>query len=536
VTVKATSAADTSKSANATITILGAINEWTWASGSNTADQAGIYGTQGTASPSNVPGARYRAASWRDSSGILWLFGGYGYDSGGNLGDLNDLWKYNPTTLEWTWISGNNAVDQAGIYGTKGTAAPSNVPGARHWAVSWLDSSGKLWLFGGGGYDSAGDSGWLNDLWKYDPTALEWTWVSGYDVSQGQPGIYGTKGTAAPSNIPGERIGAVSWLDSSGKLWLFGGGGIDSAGDGGWLNDLWKYDPTALEWTWVSGYDVWQGQPGIYGSKGTAAPSNIPGERIGAVSWLDSSGKLWLFGGGGIDSAGDGGWLNDLWKYDPTTLEWTWISGSNTVDQAGIYGTKGTAAPSNVPGARHSPVPWLDSSGKLWLFGGQGYDSTSSAGNLNDLWKYDPTTLEWTWISGSSTINQAGTYGTQGTAAPSNVPGARDQTVSWLDSSSKLWLFGGKGYDSGSNLGDLNDLWKYDPTTLEWTWISGSNTVSQAGIYGTIGLAASSNVPGARHSPVPWLDSSGKLWLFGGHGYDSAGNVSWLNDLWKYTR
>jgi hypothetical protein len=31
---------------------------------------------------------------WTDSSGNPWLFGGYGYDSHGNLGYLNDLWKY----------------------------------------------------------------------------------------------------------------------------------------------------------------------------------------------------------------------------------------------------------------------------------------------------------------------------------------------------------------------------------------------------------------------------------------------------------
>lgn len=31
----------------------------------------------------------------------------------------------------------------------------------------------------------------------------------------------------------------------------------------------------------------------------------------------------------------------------------------------------------------------------------------------------------WTWVSGTSSINFGGVYGTQGTASPSNVPGAR---------------------------------------------------------------------------------------------------------------
>jgi hypothetical protein len=79
VTVTATSAADTSKSASATVTVLVAAvptAEWTWVSGSNISRQPGIYGTQGVADSSNVPGARAGAASSRDSSGKLWLFGG----------------------------------------------------------------------------------------------------------------------------------------------------------------------------------------------------------------------------------------------------------------------------------------------------------------------------------------------------------------------------------------------------------------------------------------------------------------------------
>ena len=327
----------------------------------------------------------------------------------------------------------------------------------------------------------------------------------------------------------------MSWSDSSGNLWLFGGYGRDSAGNLGYLNDLWKYDPTTLEWTWVSGSNTIN-QAGAYGTQGAAAPSNVPGARQHAISWLDSSGKLWLFGGTGLDSAATIGRLNDLWKYDPTTLEWTWVSGSDIFGQKGTYGTQGVAAPLNVPGARSGAVSWLDSGGRLWLFGGLGYDSAAYIGDLNDLWEYDPTTMEWTWVSGSNTVNQMGAYGTQGTAASSNVPGARDAAVSWIDSSGKLWLFGGYGNDSAGSIGYLNDLWKYDPTALEWTWESGGDTVNKTGTYGTKGTAASSNVPGARASALSWIDSGGKFWLFGGEGADSAGTYGYLNDLWQFTR
>ena len=140
VTATATSAADASKSASATVTVLAAVVatvEWTWVSGSNVSRQPGIYGTQGVAAASNVPGSRTRAASWRDSSGNLWLFGGDGYDSAGTTGELNDLWKYDPAANQWTWVSGSNVADQAGTYGTQGVANLSNIPVARSEAVSW---------------------------------------------------------------------------------------------------------------------------------------------------------------------------------------------------------------------------------------------------------------------------------------------------------------------------------------------------------------------------------------------------------------
>jgi hypothetical protein len=40
-----------------------------------------------------------------------------------------------------------------------------------------------------------------------------------------------------------------------------------------------------------------------------------------------------------------------------------------------------------VPGARTHPNSWIDGSGNLWLFGGQGR-SASSSSRLNDLWKF----------------------------------------------------------------------------------------------------------------------------------------------------
>jgi len=433
-------------------------NEWAWVSGANTGNQKGTYGTLGVAASGNVPGARNSAVSWSDAAGNFWLFGGTGADSTGNTGlPLNDLWKY--SNGEWTWVSGANLAGQSGSYGTLGTAAASNVPGARFGAVGSSDPAGNLWLFGGYFISPNGPAynGILNDLWKYSNG--EWTWMSGADTFN-QNGTYGTEGVAAPGNVPGARAGAVSWTDATGNFWLFGGYGPDSSGNCcGYFNDFWKY--SAGEWTWVGGSMMGNLEQGNYGTQGTAAPSNIPGARYGAVSWTDATGIFWLFGGSGLDNGGQGN-LNDLWKY--SNGEWTWMSGSSSPDQVGTYGTQGTAAPSNVPEARYGAVSWADASGNLWLFGGANYDETGGGGTFDDLWKY--SNGEWTWMGGSNGLNQPVTYGKRGTASPGNTPGARYSAVGWTDASGNIWLFGGQyGINSTSSqspTGNFNDLWRYE--------------------------------------------------------------------------
>jgi len=417
---------------------------------------------------------------------------------------------------QWTWVSGSNTTNATGVYGTLGVGAASNVPGSRESVVSWTDSSGNLWLFGGGSIIGGMN---MNDLWEFNPSSNEWTWISGSNTI-GALGVYGTQGVPSSANVPAARMSAVSWIDSSDNLWLFGGNG-----EFGYMNDLWEFNPSTKEWTWVMGSNT-AGASGVYGTLGVAAAGNIPGVRSSAVSWTDSSGNLLLFGGNG--GFGD---MNDLWEFNPSTKEWTWVKGSNTAGASGVYGTLGVAAPGNVPGARGSAVSWTDSSGNLWLFGGY---SNESQADLNDLWEFNAATKEWTWVSGSNTPFAPGVYGTIGVAAAGNVPSARDSAISWTDSSGNLWLFGGYEDDSSVMWGYMNDLWKFNPSNKEWTWVNGSYGSGACGGYGTLGIAASGNVPGARGAAVSWIDRSGDLWLFSGGSQYSMYPPNEHNDLWKY--
>jgi hypothetical protein len=502
---------------------------------------------------------------------------------------------------DWTWIDGTKTSGTVAspLYGNVATSTPTtlpnpytNTPGGRYGAAGWSDSHGNLWMFGGKGWELSGSltpstlDEPMNDLWvcpvvgdecqwqlvgAYDPTVVNTVPPStiGAQVilnaqNTNQGGVYSTPG------IPGGRYGAATWTDAAGNLWMFGGNT-----NGGPLNDLWEFNASTFtgtysnltgapftstpgQWSWVGGSSS-TGQKGTYtGAVGTL----VPGARVNAVSWKDNAGNFWLFGGYGFDGNSNEGFLSDLWEY--TGGNWVFVSGNKTTGVNGSYGTQGTPLGTNLPGGRQEAVGWADASGNLWLFGGEGLDSTGTPnGILNDLWVYKISTNQWTWVAGSATANQTGEYGLQpfvgppsttgaagnvglATGATGTFPGSRWGASAWVDQGGNFWLFGGWGLDSGATNGNgaLNDFWVYTPNANPdlagtWTWIKGSNTGSQNGNYGNLTRPYATYylwTPGGRSSATSFIDSLGQLWLFGGQGYDSTsttGNGS-LSDMWRY--
>jgi N-acetylneuraminic acid mutarotase len=411
----------------------------------------------------------------------------------------------------------------------------------------------------------------------------EWTWIGGtYNVTSpnGPTGVYGKPGTPAAGNIPGGRDSAATWTDSNGNFWLFGGEGADALGNFGQLNDLWEFNPSTQQWTWMGGSPTLPascagsttapcGQPGVYGTLGSAAAANIPGGRSYASYWTDSSGNFWLFGGYGFDADQNLGELNDLWEFNPASKEWTWMGGSSKVGsnggQSGAYGILGSTALSNIPGGRGSATSWTDKSGQFWMYGGEGFDSQGNLGQLNDLWVFDPAAGEWTWMGGSSTLPAAcattafngncgwpAIYGALGAPAPGISPGTRVGAAGWTDSDGNLWLFGGFGsvFWEQRDFSEIDqyDLWKFNPSADQWAWMSGNTTsicgestseenwCGQVGIYGTLGTPSISNIPPSRSDATSWIDTDGNLWLFGG-AQSATTNIygpNLCNDVWVF--
>ncbi len=572
-------------------------DRWTWVHG-DTINTKTVYGLKGVPNSTNTPGTRKDVTGWSDPSGKLWLFGGHGtistgyYYRGGQYyydGELNDLWNYDPGTNLWTWVGGDTVLFALNVTGTIGTAAPGNRPGARSAAVSWTDSSGNFWLFGGYSYTLYSFSYYsLHDFWKYNTTTNLWTCLQDVPTSRIKDS-FSVKGIESPDTKPASRYSAVRWIDTSGSLWMFGG--TSASATSYYLNDLLRYNPETNLWS-LEREDKGGSAFGIYGTKGIADAANMPGGRKDAASWLDLTGNLWLFGGNGNVSSGlyphlstylndlwkkdtDGIWTwvsglttpapsgrfkavpwtgandqlwlfggwdehslynNDLWKFDMNTNQWTQVSSNND----SRYGIKGQSDAANNPPQRYSAVSWKDNIGRLWLFGGRGGFSNNYFSEFNDVWNYDTAIHQWTWVSGDSIAGKFGIYGKKGIPDAANKPRSRLGAVSWTDTSNNVWIFG--GYNEG-RMPDydneyLNDLWKYNTVTNIWTWMSGDNAVNKNGVYGTIGIPDAANKPGSRYDAVSWIDATGKLWLFGGV---SVGGVEYigasgffLNDLWNY--
>jgi hypothetical protein len=401
----------------------------------------------------------------------------------------------------WTWVKGDSTAHTqhpyGANYGVMGVPSPLNEPAGRYACTHWTDTSGRFWIYGA-------VNGSSTDLWMFDPATTNWTFMLG-DSTGGAGTITGAKGVFTASNNPGSvSTGKIGWVTPDSHLWL-----SDN------YSNLWQYDPAVNEWAWMGALG-----PVNYGTKGVGNTSTLPGDRVEtSAAWADSSGNLWFFGG----DYGSGSY-NDMWEYNVSTGIWTWMSGTNVADDAGTYGTMGVGSVNNIPPGRSVNMIWKDSSGNFWLTGG--HDITSG-NHFQDVWKFNPQTLEWTWVSGTQGPDNSAPVGAVGVAAPGNKEGAcYENRAVWKANENLIVNHSGES-SSGVNTAD-NDLWAYIPSLQQWELL-GVGPLS--GSYGTKGVASPANFPAARVGAVGFVDKSGDLWLFGGNLYTGP----FGNDLWEYT-
>lgn len=431
---------------------------WAQMHGSAGSGALGWYGTKGVSDILNTPSGRYQGAFWTDLQGNFWLFGGYH-----PWGYANDLWKYDVATTRWIWMNGPQSVtDQNGEFGVQGIPSANNYPSARTFGPNcWTDKNGDLWLYGGYGYDFVGAQGGLADLWKYNIASNMWTWISGPNTV-GQVPVHGTQGVEAATNTPGGRVECKSgWVDDMNHLWMFGGQDGATATTGvNVRNDMWRYNISNNRWTWMKGATNLN-NGGNYGTKNVEVATNNPPSRLSFTKWKGKDGNFYVFGGGNSSNA-----RNDLWRYNPVSNNWTWISGSKVAGNAGTYTAKCNPQELDFPAARieNQTVSTTTCTEVFWSFGG--FKTITNTESYHDLWLYNLTTNKWTWVSGNQNTNYVGSYGALYVPTPTNMISSRGGVAIWSDQQQNLWVFGGLAYDSTiSALGLKNDLWKFIPDT-----------------------------------------------------------------------
>ncbi|MBS1582334.1 MAG: hypothetical protein JST66_09065 [Bacteroidetes bacterium] len=142
----------------------------------------------------------------------------------------------------------------------------------------------------------------------------------------------------------GRQYGTAFTIDGIGYLF----GGVDA---GGWLDELWAYDPIADAWT-------------------QKASLPAPGRSGSAAFTLGGFGYV-ATGRTGPDQAV----TQELWRYDPATDSW--------LQRTSLPGTARLLASAFA----------LDDQGHI--VGGQNWAGTA----LNDGWRYDPVTDAWSPIA-----------------------------------------------------------------------------------------------------------------------------------------
>eukprot|EP01119_Soliformovum_irregulare_P014107 TRINITY_DN3829_c0_g1_i1.p1 TRINITY_DN3829_c0_g1~~TRINITY_DN3829_c0_g1_i1.p1 ORF type:complete len:780 (-),score=197.66 TRINITY_DN3829_c0_g1_i1:108-2447(-) len=389
----------------------------------------------------------------------------------------------------------NNTVPSWGVVLKNNTRSPSTA-GSRRNGILWKKDET---LYTGFGLTGAIETS-QNSVFSFNLSSSQWSFIGGASTS--------TSENPATQSTPGSRsnLGATA-LDANGNLILFGGLGCSSLCTTPLqtLGDIWIFNITANQFTSAGGLK----------SGDNRGNERNPATRRDAASWY-VNGAMYLFGGFGMSN--QLGYLSDVWQMTVDGRVWTSISGNGSANATGVYGEKGSPSINNLPAARSMPATWTDPSGKLYLFGGQDPD-----GMRTDVWMFDVTTFEWTWLSGSQKSGGASVVGQQGVFGATFFPRGRIGSVTWRDPMGRLFLFGG----SSGNGNTINDVWCFDPSISQWAWMGGPLNTNDVG---------NETWPSARYGTSFYQDNDGTVYIYGGALSYSPQSPVLFDDMWTITQ
>ncbi|MGE8556247.1 MAG: DUF7619 domain-containing protein [Chryseobacterium jejuense] len=470
------------------------------------------YGVKGVASSTNFPGPRSGTITWVDNNGNLWMYGNNDFPK------QTDMWKYDPSTNMWTWISGTQT-DSSSLPAQQGISSATALPKTYKDSYTWVDNQNNLWMFGGSKLIT--DYSSSNQVWKYNTSTNQWTWMKGADDTdyQNAANVLGSENVEDPVNTPGElyMYKGAFWQDNN-SIYVLPALGQPI---------LWKYNMLTNNWCFVK-------RPNdtstfySYGTMGTEISSNFPSAVEDPSFWKDNNGTFWMLGGEIKDPeshstyVGRNALVNTLWKYNPATNNWTWMKGKSPLSYVqnvnsenlipfspGYYGNKDTADEKNLPGSRKRSIFWQKNN-ELYFANGFSLLNTNLL-KYTDFWKYNTQSNNFTWIGGRTAASNDLEYIEDFTGASVyNIPRVSNYI---FDGIKTVYAF--REYKS-------NEIWAYDMVDGTWRLIK----AEQPGNYGTVGVESPTN---ALHIPKG-------VWMKDGNIYILAGESLYNNtqSLWKF--
>jgi Kelch motif/Galactose oxidase, central domain len=414
---------------------------------------------------------------------------------------------------QWTWMSGYLVSDAVWLsprpsptpLSERGNSWVLNSrykPSVREHPAGGIVNNNEIYMYGG----AALDNDFASDFWVYDISQQKWAFI--YDL--GWPAITDIIGRESTIAQLGGRNRVASAVDNNGNIWFFGGlyknRNTDEISS---RSDLWKYNTKTKKFTY-------------FGDQGSSP--NKPSMRHRARAWFDDSNNLWIYGGV-LHSTGAS--YNDLWKYNTTTNEWAFVSGDKNISYCktcinGVYPSPtDTLGTQYYPRARSDYGYWKDNSGSVWIYGG--YTEDHGVDEYGDLWKFNPTTSQWTLISGSDVFNPPAT---------ATNPGSRNAPYCWVGSNGKLYMTGG----SRQYFYFLRDTWRVNPTDGSWEAVNTDSTlINNVPVSAGFQIEDSTNIPGASVNTLDHLTTGSHTYLFSGYGMGSNNNLGFTGAMWRYS-
>ncbi|MCF2220309.1 T9SS type A sorting domain-containing protein [Chryseobacterium sp. PS-8] len=191
-------------------------------------------------------------------------------------------------------------------------------------------------------------------------------------------------------------------------------------------------------------------------------------------------------------------------------------SGSGYYSSVGVYSKENLPSFYELPysfGTEKASLTWNVNNNLIYV-----YDVFNDTIHFS---VFDTNIKQWKKLNSSSIQS----YGTKGVESPTNFPGKRIGSLTWVDNDGNLWLYGNSYWPKQT------DLWKYNTQTNMWTWISG--TQNDSSLLPPQNTPTNTALPKTYANSYTWVDAQNNLWFFGG-GPFTLQSYSSINQVWKY--